>query len=236
MKERLYILTVAFFSTLTLMAQPAWVKKASKAVFTLKTFDADNQLKASSCGFFVGKQGEAVAPYEIFKGASRAVVIDADGKEWAVSEILGANETYDVTKFQVAVKKSQPLTIATTPAETQSTVWLLPYHEQKSPKQGTLRKAEQFAIYHQYYTLALQMPEQSVGCPLLNDEGLVIGLMQQPAKQGDSLSYAVSASYADSLSISGLSINDRALKAIGIKKALPSTIDQCVLMLMAFRF
>lgn len=232
MKRILTILyTIVCLTAPNAVAQPAWVKKASKAVFTVKTFTVDDQLKASACGFFVGKQGEAVAPYEVFKGASRAVVIDADGKEWVVSEILGANETYDVAKFQVAVKKSQPLTIATTPAEAQSTVWLLPYHEQKSPKQGTLRKAEQFAIYHQYYTLALQMPEQSVGCPLLNDEGLVIGLMQQPAKEGDSLSYAVSASYADSLSISGLSINDRALKAIGIKKALPSTIEQCVLML-----
>lgn len=231
MKERLYILTVACFCTLTLLAQPSWVKKATKSVFTLKTFDADNQLAASSNGFFVGKQGEAVAPYSVFKGASRAVVIDADGKEWAVSQMLGANETYDVTKFQVAIKKSQPLEIAAQPATTETALWLLPYHELKSVPQAIVRKAEQFAGSHQYYTLALQMPDQTVGCPLLNEEGKVVGLMQQPAKQGDTLSYAVSASYADSLTISGLSINDRALKAIGIKKALPSTIDQCVLML-----
>ena len=231
MKERIYILTVACFCTLTLLAQPSWVKKATKSVFTLKTFDADNQLAASSNGFFVGKQGEAVAPYSVFKGASRAVVIDADGKEWAVSQMLGANETYDVTKFQVAIKKSQPLEIAAQPATTETALWLLPYHELKSVPQAIVRKAEQFAGNHQYYTLALQMPDQTVGCPLLNEEGKVVGLMQQPAKQGDTLSYAVSASYADSLTISGLSINDRALKAIGIKKALPSTIDQCVLML-----
>lgn len=231
MKERIYILTVACFCTLTLLAQPSWVKKATKSVFTLKTFDADNQLAASSNGFFVGKQGEAVAPYSVFKGASRAVVIDADGKEWAVSQMLGANETYDVTKFQVAIKKSQPLEIAAQPATTETALWLLPYHELKSVPQAIVRKAEQFAGSHQYYTLALQMPEQTMGCPLLNEEGKVVGLMQQPAKQGDTLSYAVSASYADSLTISGLSINDRALKAIGIKKALPATIDQCVLML-----
>ena len=36
-------------------AQPGWVKKAAKAVFTLKTFDADGNLIASSNGFFVGE-------------------------------------------------------------------------------------------------------------------------------------------------------------------------------------
>ena len=35
------------------LAQPSWTKKASKAVFTLKTFQADGSLLASSNGFFI---------------------------------------------------------------------------------------------------------------------------------------------------------------------------------------
>lgn len=107
-------------------AQP-WAKKASQAVFTLKTFKADGSLLSSANGFFISEQGEAVSPFTPFKGAQRAVVIDAQGKEWPVDCIMGANGIYDVAKFQVAVKKAAVLTLAATPASNGSTVWLLPY-------------------------------------------------------------------------------------------------------------
>ena len=59
--------------------QPSWVKKATKSVFTLKTFAADGSLIASSNGFFTGSNGEAVSSFSPFKGASRAIIIDSQG-------------------------------------------------------------------------------------------------------------------------------------------------------------
>ena len=111
MKRYLLSLT-ALFVTLTIVAQPSWVKKATKAVFTLKTFTADGTLLASSTGFFVAADGVAVSSYAPFRGASRAVIIDAAGKELPVVSMLGANETYDVAKFRVDVKKTQVLTLS----------------------------------------------------------------------------------------------------------------------------
>lgn len=212
-------------------AQPSWVKKASKSVFTLKTFAADGTLLGSANGFYVGNGGEAVSSFAPFKGAERAVVIDASGKEVAVECMLGANETYDVAKFRVAVGKTQPLVVASSAQAVGSTVWLLPYRELKRVPQGVLRKAETFNEQYSYYTVALQMPENSVGTPLFNEGGEVIGLMQQPSSLSDTLNYAVSALFADSLTITGLSINDRVLRSTGIKKALPQTVDQALLTL-----
>ena len=229
--KRLYILTSLLMLAVCAMAQPDWAKKASKSVFTLKTFAADGTLIASTNGFFVRDNGEAVSCFSPFKGASRAVVIDASGKEIPVALILGANETYDVVKFQVAKTKVQPLALAGKSAAKDEAVWLLPYRETKRVPQGTVQKTETFNGNYAYYTLELTMPDNSVGTPLLNANGEVIGLMQQPNAVGDAKSFAVSALFADSLKVNGLSINDPVLRSTQIKKALPDDLNQAQLTL-----
>ena len=129
--KRLYILTSLLMLAVCAMAQPDWAKKASKSVFTLKTFAADGTLIASTNGFFVRDNGEAVSCFSPFKGASRAVVIDASGKEIPVALILGANETYDVVKFQVAKAKVQPLALAGKSAVTDGLDALAPFKRQR---------------------------------------------------------------------------------------------------------
>ena len=218
------------FTFMPLSAQPSWVKKNSKSVFALKTFKADGTLLGSGVGFFVNEQGDAVSSYAPFKGAARAVVFDAGGKEYEVDYMLGASETYDVAKFHVAAKKVQPAAIAASRMPLGSQVWLLPYREVKQVKGGTVRKAETFNSEYEYYTVDLIMPEGTVGAPLFNEGGEVVGLMQQPSA-GDTLSYAVSARFADSLRIGGLSINDPALRATTIRKALPNDESQALLTL-----
>ena len=77
----------------------------------------------------------------------------------------------------------------------------------------------------------MQIPETAVSCPLMNDAGEVIGLMQQPASVNDSLSYAVSARFADSLKVTGLSLSDATLKMTTIKKELPDNINDANLLI-----
>ena len=229
--NRLFTLLGVLLLTVAATAQPSWTKKATKAVFTLKTFNADGSLLASSTGFFTNTEGVAVSSFTPFRGAAKAVVIDAQGKEWPVECMLGANDTYDVAKFRVATKKTTPLTITTATEKEGMTVWLLPYHETKNCPEGTICKAEVFADNYAYYTVAMTMGENTLGAPLLNAVGEVIGLMQQPASTTDTLAYAVSALYADSLRISGLSLSDPALSSTAIKKDLPESVEQAQLML-----
>ena len=209
----------------------SWTKKAAKSVFTLKTFDDKGTLLGSTGGFYVGTDGEGVSNFEPFRGASRAIIIDAQGKEWPVEYILGANGTYDVAKFRVAARKTTPLPIATAAAAEGTTLWLLPYLNTKDCPSGSVRKAETFMGDYQYYTIALPSSADVVGCPLLNAGGEVVGLMQASAVAGDTLSYAVSARYADSLRITGLSLGDATLQSTKIKKDLPASPDQALLML-----
>ena len=226
MRRILGLLPFYLFTFLPLQAQPSWVKKATKSVFTLKTFAADGSLIASSNGFFTGQNGEAVSSFSPFKGAARAIVIDAQGKETAVESILGANDIYDVVRFRVASNKTQPLPLCTTTMPEGSTVWLLPYHETKQLLSGPIRKAEKFMGNYDYYTVAITSPQHVENCPLLNESGEVIGLIQPSANAADSLSYAISVVFVDSLRMTGFSINEPVFQQTQVKKALPSDIKE----------
>ena len=207
--KKISMISCLLFAALSTFAQPGWVKNASRSVFTLKTFAADGSLIASSNGFFTGANGEAVSNFTPFKGATRAIVIDAQGKELQVVGIMGANDMYDVVKFRVNGNKTQSLALSSSVAPVGSMAYLLPYHEVKAVKSGPVRKAETFQGDYPYYTVALSMGENQVSCPLLDESGQVIGMMQQPAVLGDSLSYAVSARFVDSLKITGLNYFDQ---------------------------
>lgn len=229
--KKISIIGCLLLSALSIFAQPSWVKNASRSVFTLKTFAADGSLIASSNGFFTGTNGEAVSNFTPFKRASRAVVIDAQGKELQVAGIIGANDMYDVVKFRVNSSKTQPLALSSTITPVGSEVYLLPYHELKAVKSGPVRKAETFMGDNPYYTVALSMGENQVSCPLLNAAGQVIGMMQQPAVLGDSLSYAVSASFADSLKLTGITFHNETMNLTQVKKLLPTDIKEAALVL-----
>ena len=229
MKKKILLILLGVMP-LVAMAQPSWVKKATKSVFTLKTFAEDGSLIGSSNGFFTSDKGDAISNYTPFKGASRAVVIDASGKELPVVSIVGVNDMYDVVKFRVN-GKTQPLAISSATTPVSSQVWLLPYHEVKNVPAGTIRKAETFQGEYEYYTVALTMPANTVSTPLINQAGEVVGLMQQPATDKDTLSYAVSARFADSLRISGFGMNEATLLQTKIKKELPDDQKEAVLAL-----
>ncbi len=231
MKRILFVLPLYLFTLLPISAQ-SWASKAVKSMLTLKTFAEDGTLLASSTGFFVGTDGEAVSSYAPFKGAQRAIIIDAQGKEYPVEYMLGANDTYDVAKFQAAARKTTPLPIAAN-ATKGSSVWLLPYAVKKTPDcvQGAITNAELFQDKYQYYTLQLTAEDSQMSCPVLNQNGEVVGILQPAAGDQKGTSYAVSARFATDQKINGLSFNDPALKQTQIPLALPDDAKDALLSL-----
>ena len=212
---------------------PSWAKKATNAVFTLKTFNADGSLLGSSNGFFIGEQGQAISSFSPFKNAQRAVIIDAQGKEIEVECLMGYNDMYDVAKFQVSAKKTQALGIAQSPANSGSSLWLIPYSVKKVPNfiNGTVNNAEKFGEGYSYYTLNITANDQQVGSPLLNEQGEVIGILQPSANDKQNTGYAVSALFANNLRLTGLSMNDPVLRSVKITKALPDDQNEATLAL-----
>ena len=232
MKNIIMILFAAFVCCMVNAQPDKWVKKASKAVFTLKTFNADGSLIGSGNGFFITADGVAVSSYTPFRGAAKAVVIDAMGKEYEVKSIIGANDVYDIAKFRVDATKCQ--TLRTAPAAVENTsLWLLPYNAKNaySCTAAKVKSVQKVQNDYDYYTLEATAPENTVGCPYLNANGEVVGIQQQSSSDDNTTQYAVGAAFATGLKMTGLSLNDPALKATSIKKDLPDELDQAILTL-----
>ncbi len=212
---------------------PAWAKRAAASVFTLKTFDDSGTLLASSTGCFVSADGEAISSFAPFRGARAAVVIDAQGKECPFDCLLGANDTYDVARFKVATRKAVPVTVAASPASESATMWMLPYAAKRvaQSRQGTVARVENFMEQYSYYTLSLDAGSGNVGCPLLNERGEVVALMQDAASGADGKSNAIDVRYAAALSMTALSINDATFRQTAVDKAVPANINDALLAL-----
>ena len=218
------------------MAQaPKWVEKAKQAVFSVVTYDQSDKILNTGNGFFISEDGVALSDYTLFKGAKRAVIVNSEGKQMPVVNIMGADDMYDVVKFRVGTeKKVHALPVATTQPAAGAEVYLLPYSTQKdrSCTKGHVKAADKVEGNYYYYTLEMQLKDKMLSCPLTNAEGAVFGMAQKSSGQDTAtICYAVDARYAMAQNISALSYNDAALADIGIKKALPDTEEQALVFL-----
>lgn len=213
-----------------------WADKARQAVFSVVTYGTDGKMLGTGNGFFVSEEGVALSDYALFKGASRAEIINVDGKRMQVLEIMGANEMYDVLKFRVDLngQKATALTVAANTPSNGSTVYLLPYSTQKNTAvtPGKVKETAKVSGSYQYYTLELPLQDKMVSCPLMDANGQVFALAQQTSDDSDkNTCYAMDARFAMAQEISALSLNDGSLSSIGIKKALPDTESQALVTL-----
>ena len=233
MKKTLWIITCALLAQMASAQTPKWAANAKKAVFSIVTYDKDNNIKATGNGFYIDNKGTALSDYSLFEGATRAVIIDANGKQQPVEMILGANSMYDVVKFKTPVDKKQvSLKVATQPAKNGDAVFLMPYSTQKEAlcQRGAVVSADSIGK-HFYYTLQLKTNEKMVSCPVMNATGEVVGMIQKNATTESDESYAIGCTYGEALEIAALSFNDAALNGIHIQKALPDTEDQALIYL-----
>lgn len=218
------------------MAQPKWVEKAKRAVFSVITYDKDDKMLNSGNGFFVTEDGVALSDYTLFKGAKRAIIVNYEGEQMPVEAIMGADDMYDVVKFRVAItgKNVPALALAQTPPAVGADVCLLPYSTQKSRTYtaGKVKAIDKVTDNYSYYTLTLKLADKRVSCPLVTMEGEVFALAQKASGQDTAtICYGVDANYVMAQKITALSYSDAALKDIGIKKALPDTEEEALVFL-----
>lgn len=232
MKMKKYVIFAAFLGLTGSISAQNWVKEAKKAVLSIVTYDKDGNLLNKGNGFYISTDGTALSDYNLFKGAHRAEVFDADGQKSEVAFILGANDMYDVVKFKVnAAKKVTALTLATSSTEAGKTVYLLPYSTQKNAvaQKTAVSTLSDVAGSYKFYTLGTGIEDKNASCPVFNEGGQVIGVAQ---KGTATESYAMDSQYAGSLTVGALSANDYVLNSIDIAKDLPEKAEDAVVYVM----
>jgi len=219
---------------LSLQAQknnPKWVENARKAVFSIETFDKNGVVKKGN-GFFIQNTGEAVSDYTLFMGAVKAVATDADGRKMNVSNIIGADQVFDVIRFKVAVPRNVPfLPVASTMPVTGTEVYLLPAKE--PVQKGGIEEVTKMKDKYDYYKINIPLTTSQVSLPLVNANGEVFALTQADAS-GKNKTYGISVPYVQSLRITSLDILGKSLSAIGIRNAWSDNVDEAQLALLFY--
>ena len=228
MKLRTLILAISlvFGVSTSLFAQPAAVKKAADAAFTLTTFKADGSILATSNGVCISTDGIAVSPWKPFIGADKAVIVDLKGQKHDVECLLGANEIYDIAKFQVSGKTAAAPLATTVSAGDE--VWLTPILKSGNAEKANVTSVEKFMDKYNYAILSSSATDKMNGVPVFDKKGQVIGLYN---KSGDSQS-STDANYAKEFVLKGLSQNDVTLRQSDIRIGLPNTLEEAVVALM----
>lgn len=225
---------IALFALITLpsAAQTAAVKKAAGSVFALTTFNADGSIHSASYGVFTGKPGEGIAAWSAFNGAQRAIVVDARGQQHEVDVMIGASEMYDLCRFRIKDGEKEPALPLTATDAPATSVTLVGYSVKKATSKNIkVERAEKFQTTLNYYVFNdNDVSSTDLGCPVINEQGELLGIMQRPSEGGQA--FSADARLTASFQVSGLSVNDPVLRATGIRPALPDDEQQATVMLM----
>lgn len=228
MKLRTLIFTIALVLgvSTSITAQPGAVKKAADAAFTLTTFKADGSILATSNGVCISADGIAVSPWKPFIGAEKAVIIDSKGQKHDVECLLGANEIYDIVKFQVS-GKTVAASLATA-VSAKEEAWIAPMPKSGNTVKADVSDVEKFMDKYNYAILTSSATDKLNGSPVFNAKGQIIGLFNA---SGDSQS-STDANFAKDFIVKGLSQNDITLRQSDIRIGLPNTMEEAVVSLM----
>lgn len=215
MKKILFLFTLL---PLCALAQPKWMKKAQKALVTLRVVQQTGDTLWVPA-FYVDAQGTVVAPLKPLMRARKAWVENAAGRR-EVSELAGFNTTYDICRLTTTGKaKVTPLTIGR-PLEKGARAWLMPDGQEDEVTQV------EAAGDKNYYTLKQPASFTLTGQPLMDDEGHVAGILQNPVRAQGAPNYALDIRLAMELSITAINANASDLRTCLIPRRLPDTEDQ----------
>lgn len=213
----------------TLHAETLWadnsLKDAYKSVLKLVAYNAQGEAITTSTAFLCNKPNQVVAAYSDIKDASKVEVIDFKGTKYTLYRILGANSTTDIVTFSLAEapKKVPYFAISATTSHQGAALQMLQYAQGKKTlsQPVSIEKAEPFDSYTYYYTNAANT-EANFACPLLDETGCVVAIVQKNVAKNADKACAVDARFINDLAITATSSLSSDLRALHFPKALPT--------------
>jgi tetratricopeptide (TPR) repeat protein len=226
---KIFLVTAAFAQK----KAPKWLEKANKAIISIETTTKEGASRNGN-GFFIHENGEAVASYDLFKLAEKAVATTQDGEKLQVVRILGADDLYGVVRFKVSVKKKTPyLKVADTDPLVNATAFFIPSKEEKALSQGVISEITKIKGTYPYYKIEKPLPASQESFPLLNENGEVFALTQADAS-GKGKTFGISIAYIKSLNVSSMDQLKRVYSEIGIRKDWGSSADEAMVPLFLY--
>lgn len=226
MKRNIILLLTAIVALATNAQKPG---DLNKAVVNVITYDAAGNILHQTRGFYLGPDGEIIAPYTAFKGASSAKLVGWQGQTANVKRIVGASSEYDLVRAttDVVPKKLISLSLAAEHATKDQQAQIAYFSDAKKsmPEIAAFTAADLYND-HYYYELSTPNEERYFGCPVLDSEGHVLAVVQRNVQKDATTACAIDINFASELSISTMSIFNADLNSILIPKCIPLTNEE----------
>lgn len=214
-------------------AAPKWAAKAQKALVSIVSYDQNQNMLKTGTAVYINSEGHAVTDCELLKGAYSAVVVDAGGKKYNVTRILGVDNNYGLVKIATEQKKTSPISFAQSAGVLAgSRVYALGYQQGKitTCPMTTVLKRDIVEDKYVYYTLKdAFLPKYNNGV-LMSETGELLGIVLSPVGGN---SQAVDARMGDDLTMHAINSknNSLALQNIHISKAIPDAEEEALVYL-----
>jgi TonB family protein len=165
-------------------------ERVNPAVILVTVFDGSGKLLRTGTGFFVADDGRFVTSKQVAEGGANAVAKMSDGRIYNVSGILAEGNALDLALLKAEPKKPVPFVA---PAKTVSPAIGAPIavvgsslgHRKTALSEGKIsaRKSDQSG---EWLELSATISSESVGSPVVNENGDVIGVVTSQGAPGGS--------------------------------------------------
>ena len=171
------------------------------SVIALSVFDGTGKLLRNGTGFFVSEDGKFVTSRSIVDGGANAVAKTADGKIYNVSGILAEAAPSDVAVLKAQVKDRVPFVSPDKTAPFQAGARLAaigsPLNRRESAVAQTSIAGRKSDATSEWLELTTPVPGESLGAPVINERGDVLGFVTLQRGQGPAVNVVRMASALD---------------------------------------
>ena len=175
-------------------------RKASPAVMTLLVKDKDGDVVGNGTAFMVASSGYAVTAYHVIKDATNATVHFSDGKSYKVEGLVDGDEKRDIAliKVQVTGRPFLQLGRKSPSIGADSFVIGAPKGLEFTITQGIVNQIRDENGVQTIQFSAPVSPGNS-GSPLLDANGVAIGVVSFQRTDGQNLNFATPSNYLQDL-------------------------------------
>lgn len=175
------------------------VEMIRPAVVTVIAYDKDMKPLRQGSGFFINAEGHLITNYHVFEGAYKAEIKTQDEVKFSIQSIVAENKAMDLIKVSADVPSGSVKWIeveAKLPSIAEQIVVIgSPMGLDQTVSEGIISGIRDVPDVGMFLQMSAPISPGSSGGPVVNMEGLVVGIATFYLSSGQSLNFAVPSKY-----------------------------------------
>jgi len=167
------------------------------SIVKIVTYDAHNRPLATGTGFFISHEGKGISNLHVFRGAYKSQVTTSSGKTYIIKDIFYKNEELDLITFSVENNNQEEfpyLKLADKVPNIGDAVFAIgnPIGLDFTISNGIISSIREQEGFGQVFQTNTSISAGNSGSPLIDMNGLAIGVITFTYTEGQNLNFAIS--------------------------------------------